>query len=199
LQSTYNRRLYNTVQYMCRAATESKEMRITSLWPQTAWPTVWKNLGETPVPGATKAAWYKVIHDILPTNERLFRIRMVPTDACRKCYRTDTFSHRLIECGEEEQIWTWTKLSLAWILRTVPERIPGDCLLRPHFTLWPSRRRRAVLWVLANLVIFRTQQQRELTLQDFINFMKQSKWNMYQSHKRKASVGNYLSVIDMGI
>jgi len=101
-QTTYKRRLYDTVHYMCRAATESKEMRIASLWPQTAWPTVWKNLGEAPVPGATKAAWYKVVHDILPTNERLFRIRMVLTDACRKCDRTDTLSHRLIGCGEGE-------------------------------------------------------------------------------------------------
>jgi len=65
-QSTYKRRLYNTMHYICRAATEHKEMRIINLWPQTAWPTVWKNLGEAPVPGATKAAWYKVVHDILP-------------------------------------------------------------------------------------------------------------------------------------
>jgi len=51
---------------------------------------------------------------------------------------------------------------------------PAIGLLPPHFTLWPPRRRRAVLWVLANLVIFRTQQQRKLTLQDFIGFMKRS-------------------------
>jgi len=185
--------------YMFRAATESKEMRITNLWPQTAWPTLWKNLGEAPVPGTTKAASYKVIHDILSTNERLFRVRMVPTDTCRKCGRTDTLSHRLIECGEGELIWTWTKQRFAWILQTVPERIPSDWSPRPHFTLWPPRRRRAVLWVLVNLVIFRTQQQRELTLRDFIGFMKRSKWKLYQSHKREASVENYLSVIDMGI
>ena len=78
-------------------ATESKELLITNLRPQTAWPTVRKILGEAPVPGATKAAWCKVIHDILPTNVRLFKLRMVPTDACRKCDRTDTLSHRLIE------------------------------------------------------------------------------------------------------
>ena len=131
-------------------------MRITNLWPQTAWPTVWKNLGETPVPGATKAAWYKVIHDILHTNVRLFRIRMVPTDACRKWDGTDTISHRLTECGEGKQIRTWTKQRVAWILRTIPERMPSDWLLLPHFTLWPPRRRRALLRVLANLVIFRT-------------------------------------------
>jgi hypothetical protein len=99
-QSAYKRRLYNTMHYMCLAATESQEMRITNLWPQTPWATVWKNLGEAPVPGATRTAWYKVIHNILPTNVRFFRICMIPTDACRKCDRTDTLSHRLIECGE---------------------------------------------------------------------------------------------------
>ena len=112
---------------------------------------------------------------------------------------TDTFSQRLFECGVGEQIRTWTKERLAWILRTIPERIPSDWLLLPHFTLWRPRRRRELLWVLANLVIFRTQQQRVLTLQDCIDFMKRSKWKLYQSHKRVASVGNYLSVIDMGM
>jgi len=123
---------------------------------------------------------------------------MVPTDACRKCDRTDTLSHRLIECGEGEQIWTWTKQRLAWILRTIPERMPsgGFCVFISH--CGPPRRRRAVLWVLANLVIFRTQQQQELMLQDF-DFMKRSKWKLYQSHKREASVGNYLSVIETGM
>ena len=99
---------------------------------------------EAPVTEATKAAWYKVIHDIFPTNVRLFRIRMMPTNACRKSDRTNTPSRRLIECGEGEQIWTRTKC-LAWILQAIPERIPSDWLLRPHFTLWPTKRRHAVL------------------------------------------------------
>ena len=65
----------------------------------------------------------------------------------------------------------------------------------PMFTLWPPRRRREMLWLLVNLVIVRTQKQRELKLQDFT---KRSKWKLYQSHKREDSVGNYLSVVDMG-
>jgi len=72
----------------------------------------------------------------------------------------------------------------------------GYCVLispRGH-----PRRRRAVLWLLADLVIFRTQQRWELTLQDFIDLMKRSKWKLYQSHKREARMGYYLSVIDMG-
>ena len=38
-----------------------------------------------------------------------------------------------------------------------------------------------------------------MTLQDFIDFMKRSKWKLYQLHKREASVGNYLSTIDIGM
>ena len=63
-------------------------------------------------------------------------------------------------------------------------------------TVAPARRRRAVLCVMADLVIFGTQQQRDLTLQGFIDFMKRSKWKLYLSHKREEGVGNYHSVID---
>jgi len=163
-------------------------MRNTSLWPQTPWSIVCKNLGEAP--GDTKAACSKVDHDILPTNERIYRIRMVHTDTCRKCVRMDTLAHHLTECGDGEQIWTWTKQRLAWKLRTVPERIPRQWLLRLHFTLWPPRGRRPVLWILAKLFVLRTQQQRELTSQDFIDIMKRSKWKRYQPHKRER-VGKY--------
>ena len=80
-------------------------MRITKLWPNTDWNTVWKNIHCTPIPGRTKAAWYKAINDILPTNERLHKIGMSPTDMCSNCGMHDTLQHRLTECGEDPQIW----------------------------------------------------------------------------------------------
>jgi hypothetical protein len=123
-----------------------------------------------------KAAWYKVINDILPTNERLHRICISSTDRCRHCDKQDTLQHRLTECGEGELIWTLTRQQLALILQTTPGRIPSEWLMRPHFTIWPPTRRRAVQWILANVVFFRTQMQRELTLHDLLDFLKRSKW-----------------------
>jgi hypothetical protein len=76
-----------------------REVRDVTVWPTTDWSLVWKNLAETPVIGETKAAWYKVIKDILPTNEKLHRIRIAPTDRCRHCNRKETLLHRLTECG----------------------------------------------------------------------------------------------------
>jgi hypothetical protein len=171
-------------------------MRVTTIWPTTDWSSVWKNLVETPVSGETKAAWYKVVNDILPTKERLHRTRVALTDMCRHCDRQDTLLHRLTECGEVELMWTWTRQKLALILRTIPGRIPNEWLMTPHFNIWSPTQRRAVQWILANAVFFRRQMQRELTLHDLIDFLKRSKWKMYQQRNRRQCVGNYLSIID---
>ena len=172
-------------------------MRITKIWPNTNWNAVWKNIHDTPVPEGTKVAWYKVIHDILPTNDHLYKIRTSPTDKCSNCGMHDIVRQRLIECGEGPQIWKWTTRKIAVILRTVPNRIPSDWLLRPQCTLWPPRRRCAVMWMLANLLLFGTRPNWELTQYDFIEFLKTNKYKLYQSVKRRNLVANYLSVLDM--
>ena len=38
--------------------------------------------------------------------------------------------------------------------------------------------------------------QRELTLHDLMDFMKRTKWKMYQRSNRRECVANYLTVID---
>ena len=141
---------------------EPPDMCITRLWPDMDWVTVWKNLQMAPVPRTTKAIWYWVVHDILPTNESLHNIRLAPTDQCRHCDRKDTIQHRLTECGDGEIVWEWT----AAMMRTDLRRIPPEWLLRSQFRLWPPQCHRAVSWVLAQLVLYTVQQRRALTLHD---------------------------------
>ena len=109
----YKRRIYNTLQTLLRATPEPAEMRVTRLWPNTEWTTVWRNLQDTPVTQETKVTWYRVVHEIIPTHERLHRIHMTLTDTCRQCDKTDTLRHRLTECGEGPLMWNWTKQRLA--------------------------------------------------------------------------------------
>jgi hypothetical protein len=165
----YKRRVYNIMYNMNRRATGIQEMRITKLRPTTDWTTVWMNIHCTPVPGAAKVDWYKAINDNLPTNDWLYTIRIAPTDQCN-CGMHCAVLHRIIECGGP-QIWQWTTQKIALILRTIPTRIPSDWLLRSQCTLWLPMRRCAVMWILANVVLFRTGQNRELTLRDLMNFM----------------------------
>jgi hypothetical protein len=82
------------------------------------------------------------------------------------------------------------------MLRTDPKRVPADWLLRPQFKLWPPQRHRALLWVMANLVVFRIHQGRDLTLHDYLDFLRLAKWKLYQTNDRTACVGKYLTNID---
>ena len=85
---------------------------------------------------------------------------------------------------------------LALILRTIPTQIPSEWLLRPQCALWPPTRRRAVMWILANVILFRTRPNQGLTLRDFIEFMQANKYKLYQTVKRRLLVANYLCVLD---
>ena len=168
------------------------------LWPNVDRRRVWKNMSEAHLPESTRAAWYRVIHDITPTKERLSRIKLAQTDTCRHCKAKDTLEHRLTLCGEGKEIWEYTKTLMARMLRTSPTPIPNDWLVHPQFQIWPPKRQRAILWTLANVVLFRTQQQWNLTLQDYTDFLQRSKWEVMCRKKGRHSVGNYLTVMDSG-
>jgi hypothetical protein len=96
----------------------------------------------------------EVIHDIVPTNERLRHIKMAPTDACRSCALKDARQRRLTFRGGGRDIWAYAKALMTRMLRATPTQIPDDWILRPQFQLWPPKRRNVILWVLANVVLF---------------------------------------------
>jgi len=189
--------MYDTKVILTNTVTKPTSMRIEQLWPTIDWPRIWKNLWTAPATDSTKTTWYKIIHDIVPTKERLHKIRIAPTEYCRLCDRKDTLLHRLAECGDGRYQWEWTKKRLAIMLRTDPRWIPEEWLLRPHFTLWPPLRQRAVLWVLAQFVGFRSQLERNLTFQDYIDFLRRSKYKFYRKRNRITQVGNYLSILEL--
>jgi hypothetical protein len=123
---TFRRRMYGTLCTMAQTGRAQREMRITQLHPRTDWKQVWENLHKTWDPDPLKAIWYKVIHDILPTNERLNKIKLTNTTQYRECGDQDTIMHRLTTCGRRREIWTCTKARLAGILRTGPAQIPNE-------------------------------------------------------------------------
>ena len=130
---------------------------------------VLKNLHTTWISEEIASMWYIVVYDIMPTNERLHTIRLVESDRCGRCGRRDTLAHRLTECNEGTAIWLCTRERIAQMLRTDPRRIPTDWCLRSHFQLWPPQRHKAILWLLAHLVMYRMEQQRHLSLLDYID------------------------------
>ena len=118
---------------------------------------VWGNLQGTWAPDHIKSTWYKVIHDIYPTNERLRAINLSSTAQCNACGNHDSILHRITDCGTGSGLWEWTRRRIAWILRTAPSYIPKEWIVRPQLDIWPPQRRRATLWILAHLIWYRLQ------------------------------------------
>ena len=96
-------------------------MRAEKQCPEAEWKTIWKNLALTQTTGEDKANWYKVIHDIIPTNERLHRIRIARTDIGIECNQKDTLIHRMTECGENAANWKRIQNHIARMLRVAPK------------------------------------------------------------------------------
>jgi hypothetical protein len=176
---------------------ESPLMRFVSLWPTLKWLLVWRNVQMMPGMETMKIRWYQLIHDLVPTNARLHRINLTPTKRCRLCTRVDTLQHRITGCGEGPRIWQWTRNRLAAILRTDVGNIPETWLLQPDFLLWPPKRRRAVLWIIAHMAVYRTEKERSLNMNDYLEFMRLAKWKMNSRPSRNPLVGNYLSIIEL--
>ena len=109
----------------------------------------------------------------IPTNERLHKIGLSSTDRCRQCDKKHKIQHRLIECGNGDIVWKWARQKTATMLRMDPRYVPPERNLRPHIKLWPSQRQRAILWVMTQLVLYRVQQRRALTLHDYMDFLRQ--------------------------
>ena len=114
-------------------------MRAEKQCPEAEWKIIWKNLELTPTTGEDKANWYKVIHDIIPTNERLHRIRIARTDICIECNQKDTLIHRMTECGGNADNWKRIQNHIARMLRVAPNNNPHEHLIRPQMYLGPPQ------------------------------------------------------------
>jgi hypothetical protein len=96
----FRRRIYATLHQMAVAATTARPIRVETLDPHVNWKIIWRNLHDAWITDALCSEWYAVIHDLLPTNDRLSRIALMDTDQCHTCGQKDTLVHRIIECGD---------------------------------------------------------------------------------------------------
>jgi len=107
-----------------------------------------------------------VVHELVPTNERLAAISLTGRNRCITCGSVDTIQHRLTQCGECRVIWNWTYARIAAVTRTHPQYIPETWTIRPDFRVWLHPRQKALMWVLAHIVDYHMHGQHRISLLD---------------------------------
>ena len=88
----FRRRIYASLHSMTLALKGARGVRIMTQHRTTPWSKVWGNLHAVWSSDELKAAWFMVIHDLIPTNDRLTKIQRSTTNNCRHCVRVDTDS-----------------------------------------------------------------------------------------------------------
>jgi len=191
----FRRRIYASLHSMALALKGARNVRIMTQHPTTSWSRVWENLHAVWLSKELKAAWFMVIHDLIPTNDRLAKTQRSATNNCQHCGQTDTLIHRLTECSGGADIWRWTRSRIASILRMDPKYILPEWTVRPIFHIWPPQRHRAILWILAHTVYYRTQNWHRVSNIAYADFMRRARWKAYEMARRREKVGNYLEIL----
>jgi hypothetical protein len=168
-------------------------MIIVRKYPDTQWKRVWAKLHVAPVPMEMKDTWYRAIHDIFPTNSRLADTRIIGNDKCAACAQ-DTVIHRITTCGESPVLWNRTKVLMGYML--IDSRIPQAWILHPDFLHWPVQKHVASLWLIASLVHYCLQNGRRLSLNDYMDFLRRTRWRLYQQARGPKVTENYLEVLE---
>jgi hypothetical protein len=89
----FSQKVYRTLRTTAVVDNRPRDVRVTLLYPTTDWAMVWTNLHGTWASNGIKANWYTVIHDILPTNERLHTTRMTRPSVQRAGSETPACSY----------------------------------------------------------------------------------------------------------
>jgi hypothetical protein len=140
-------RMYTVLLWLATNDSPPSGMRIVRKFSLTNWDHVWKNLHAYPATDEIISTWYKAMHDLLPTNDRLAAIHLTDTTAYSSCGHPDSLQHRITECGEGPMIWTWTKKILGYMFRVDLRYILPEWTIRPAFRYWPVQKQAAVLRV----------------------------------------------------
>ena len=81
--------------------------------PQLDWGTTWRLASLNGLDSENQSFLWKVLHDILPTQERLHRMNLnsAPSPHCIQCTEsvpvTDSVSHALLSCSQNREVSEW--------------------------------------------------------------------------------------------
>ncbi|KAJ4435953.1 hypothetical protein ANN_18576 [Periplaneta americana] len=95
VNKSLSKEIYNTLVPTVPVA----PLRIQRIVPEnTKFTQLWKNINSRVLPVTVRSVWYTVIHDIIATKERLFKINRVNNYVCQYCQQKDSLHHRLNTC-----------------------------------------------------------------------------------------------------
>lgn len=168
--------------------------KIERKFPEYNWKVIWHNISFTGLDFAAISAWYRLVNNIVATNDRLYSIGKCETNLCIKCNLVDTVIHRLT-CSGQLKNWYWLRDSIALLTRSSPDYISSEILYRPQIKYYPQAKNNAVHWIMGKFVSYVINNIGTDSEIDFQIYMRSEfqKIITFSDHKKK--YGNMLKII----
>ncbi|KAJ8889739.1 hypothetical protein PR048_009240, partial [Dryococelus australis] len=144
----------NKLSFNYRPATVNVVPRVQLRCANLHWDTIWKNIADVEIPTALRATAYSFVNDLTPTKIRHKSIFLDADDRCVICDHRDTALYRVTSCIYSRPLRTWCRRRIARRLDVAVDDIREETLCFLDLTAFPTVKRRAVVWLLMNLIDF---------------------------------------------
>ena len=132
---------------------ENRTAKIEMKFPQIEWTRTWEYMRTRGLEGEQTSFLLKVLYNILPTRERLHRMRFEESPLCKLCNANaeDSLEHSLLECSFNP-VNDWKIAILIDIdSNLLHYDLTSSNIQRQNFSLAPSVRL-SVVWFLASVL-----------------------------------------------
>lgn len=162
--------------------------------PSINWQIVWKNLSLPIHSSEVVSTWYKVVNQLIATNEKLYHIGLSNTDKCLQCGLVDTVLHRFT-CGGHVDSWRWVRKRLALLTRSSETSYTTEILLWPDTAFYPATKNNTVMWMLGNYVAYSVNKTEGNSLLNFEVYMETERWKAIRFRNVKKYFGNMFDIL----
>lgn len=136
---------------MDRLKTKEHRNRMEQMYQNQNWKYIWKNIHNKVLLTDAKAAWYKVVNNIVCTNDRLCDIGLSNTNVCQKCHAVDTINHRFV-CQGYKNIWDIVRKHIAFLKGSDGSEITINNIILPQNVSSPEQKNNAIVWLLGHYI-----------------------------------------------
>ena len=116
--------------------------------PNFNWKQIWRNIHNKALTSTEISLWYKVIHNVIPTNERLHHIKMLASPNCNQCGTPCSRLQRYIHLE-----YNYCRSELRKLTNMHIQHFSFQTIYRPTFQFKPLKKHYAVVKMLTNVPV----------------------------------------------
>ena len=153
------------------------------------WEKVWERINHPVLEVKQREMMFLLVHNILPTRERLLRLNQVDSDQCEERDGTEDVVHLFCTCRRSQVAWSWMRRK---ILNRYPElQVLSDFEMLHLLTLDHSDNPLDLIWLVTNFVEYvwakKTENSAYYIDLDKFKIVLQQKFALNQKSQNKVS------------